>query len=59
MAMTKEEQAALAALKSGATLNEAVALLPPLTAEQRALMEAESAAVTALVSGKPLTLKLL
>lgn len=59
MAMSKAELASLEALRNGATLSEALALLPPLTAEQIALMEAESAAIQAIVSGEPLTLKLL
>lgn len=59
MTMSKAEMASLEALRNGASLSEALALLPSLTAEQLALLDAESAAIQAIVSGEPLTLKLL
>ena len=39
MTMTKEERASLKLLKSGATIQEAVALLPELTPDQLAKLD--------------------
>jgi len=50
MAMSKAEQDSLEALRSGATLAEAVALLPDLTVEQMAQLEENGDFVHSLTS---------